>query len=79
MKLKHRSDSAARGKFALLNASGWAVPPLCEDEVVYEIGKIVVLNPTIEFSSPLCLHEVILNLWHSIVFITFCFLQEGVH
>ena len=23
------SNSAARGKFAVLNASGWAVPPLC--------------------------------------------------
>ena len=44
MKFKHRSDSAARGKFALLNASSWAVPPLCKHEVVYEIGKIVVLN-----------------------------------
>ena len=38
------SNSAARGKFALLNASCLAVPPLCEHEVVYEIGKIVVLN-----------------------------------
>ena len=41
MKLKHKSDSAPRGKFDQFNASGWAVPSLCEHEVVYEIGKIV--------------------------------------
>ena len=44
MKLKHRSHSVPRGKFALFNASSWAVRPLCEHEVVSEIGKVVVVN-----------------------------------